>query len=255
MNRYFLEVSYLGSNYAGFQVQINANTIQAEIEKALQILFRRTISLTGSSRTDAGVHAFQNYFHFDIDAVISADIVYNVNALLPGDIAVTRLVSVAPGNHCRFDAVARRYAYHIYRSKNPFLEDRAYYYPYKLDIGMLQEAANILNLYTDYRAFSKRRTQVKTYECAILESQWSMQGAELIYHVKGNRFLRGMVRGLVGTMLHLGRGKMTIREFKQIIEEGNSSRVDFSIPARGLFLLEVIFPDDYFLFDDAHTSK
>ena len=255
MNRYFLEVSYLGSKYAGFQVQINANTIQAEIERALQILFRRNISLTGSSRTDAGVHAFQNYFHFDIDAIISTDIVYNINALLPGDIAVTRLVSVAPGKHCRFDAVARRYAYHIYRAKNPFLEDRAYYYPYKLDISMLREAANILHSYTDYRAFSKRRTQVRTYECSIMESEWNVHGPELIYYVKGNRFLRGMVRGLVGTMLHLGRGKMTIREFKEIIEGGSSSRVDFSIPARGLFLLQVIFPDDYFLFNHAQASK
>lgn len=247
MNRYFLQVSYIGTNYAGFQVQKNANTIQAEIEKVLEIFFRSKITLTGSSRTDAGVHAFQNYFHFDLNATINSDIVYNINALLPNDIAVMKLIPVDPENHCRFDAIARRYSYHIYQFKNPFLVEKAYYFPYTLDIKKLQEAANILFKYENYAAFSKRKTQVQTYDCKILESSWRMEGKEMIYTVKGNRFLRGMVRGLVGTMLHVGKGKMALSRFQQIIEERNPTLADFSIPAKGLFLEEVIFPDGYII--------
>ena len=249
MNRYFLEVSYLGTNYGGFQVQKNATTIQSEVEKALEILFHTTLSLTGSSRTDAGVHALQNYFHFDIDRIIQRDMMYNMNALLPKDIAVIDLKPVNRDNHCRFDAIARKYDYHIYRYKNPFLVDRAYYYPYSLDMSTLREAADVLFTHRDYKAFSKRRTQVQTYECSIIESEWSVQEGRVIYHVKGNRFLRGMVRGLVGTMLRVARGKISLQEFKRIIEDKNPAFVDFSVPAKGLFLKEVIYPDNYFLAD------
>jgi tRNA pseudouridine38-40 synthase len=250
MNRYFLEVSYIGTNYAGFQVQKNANTVQSEIEKAMGILFRRSIILTGSSRTDTGVHALQNYFHFDSEESIQSEMIYNINALLPGDIAVINLIAVGPESHCRFDAIARRYEYYIYRFKNPFLADRAYYYPYTMDIVKLQEAAQILCSYKDYRAFSKRRTQVRSYDCTIFESNWRIENGKMIYHVKGNRFLRGMVRGLVGTMLHVGKGKMQLEEFRKIIEEKNPALADFSVPAKGLFLKEVIFPQNYFVNDN-----
>jgi tRNA pseudouridine38-40 synthase len=248
MNRYFLEVSYIGTNYAGFQIQKNALTVQSEIEKALGILLRTGITLTGSSRTDAGVHAFQNYFHFDFAENLSTAIIYNLNAILPGDIAIINLMPVKPESHCRFDAVARLYTYHIYRFKNPFLADRSYYYPYNIDITKLQQAADLLLGYKDYTAFSKRRTQVQTYDCTITESRWRTQGDQMIYTIKGNRFLRGMVRGLVGTMLHVGKNKMQLTHFRNIIEEKNSSLVDFSVPAKGLFLNEVIFPDEYFIY-------
>lgn len=247
MNRYFLEVSYIGTNYAGFQIQKNAISIQSEIEKAFLIILRIKITLTGSSRTDAGVHACQNFFHFDCNEAISSDIIYNINAVLPNDIAVKNLMAVTPESHCRFDAVARLYTYHIYRFKNPFLSDRAYYYPYSMDIKRLQDVAHVLYEYKDYTAFSKRRTQVQTYECTILESSWCMRDAELIYSVKSNRFLRGMVRGLVGTMLQVGKNKMQIDQFRKIIEEKKSSLVDFSVPAKGLFLEQVIFPENYFI--------
>lgn len=246
MNRYFLETSYIGTNYAGFQIQKNADSIQSEVEKALGIVLRVKIALTGSSRTDAGVHALQNYFHFDSIDVIPSDIVYNINSILPRDIAVIRLIAVSPQSHCRFDAVARLYTYHIYRFKNPFLADRAYYYPYAMDVQLLQAAAEILYQYTDYTAFSKRRTQVQSYDCTIFESSWKTENQEMIYTVRGNRFLRGMVRGLVGTMLQIGKGKMQLDQFRKIIEEKDSSLVDFSVPAKGLFLEEVIFPEKYF---------
>ncbi|MEO8173597.1 MAG: tRNA pseudouridine(38-40) synthase TruA [Sediminibacterium sp.] len=241
MPRYFLELSYKGTAYSGFQVQDNAPTIQSEIEKALQTLFRQTIELTGSSRTDAGVHANQNFFHFDTDQDLTARHIYNINALIPQDIAVKGIYRVPDTAHCRFDAVSREYKYFIYNRKDPFKNDRAWLFPYPLDIGLLQEGAGILTEYTDFTSFSKRNTQVKTFQCRIEISGWQKEGDVLVYHVKANRFLRGMVRGLVGTMLKLGRGQITTLEFRQIIEAKDCSRADFSTPPQGLFLDHVYY--------------
>ncbi len=243
MPRYFLELSYKGTAYSGFQVQDNAPTIQSEVEKALQTLFRQTFELTGSSRTDAGVHANQNFFHFDAELALTAKHIYNLNALLPQDIAVKGIYQVPETAHSRFDAVAREYKYFIYNRKDPFRNDRAWLFPYPLDIKLLQEGARILMEYSDFTSFSKRNTQVKTFECCIEESEWYKEADTLIYHVKANRFLRGMVRGLVGTMLKLGREQITIDEFKQIIEAKDCSRADFSTPPQGLFLNRVYYND------------
>lgn len=241
MNRYFLEISYKGTNYAGFQIQQNAVTVQEEVEKALAVLFRQKITLTGSSRTDTGVHALQNYFHFDIDQKISEGVIYNLNALLPPDIAANSLRAVDSQAHCRFDAVSRKYRYRIYNRKNPFLQGLAYYYPYTLDILLMEEAARMIMRYADFTAFAKRNSQVKTHNCIILESRWVQEKEYLSYEVKANRFLRGMVRGLTGTMLQVGRGKLSIREFISIIEERDASKTDFSVPGHGLCLEEVLF--------------
>ncbi len=246
MARYFIEVAYKGTAYAGFQVQENANTIQAEVEKALHTFFRFPISLTGSSRTDAGVHAFQNFFHFDADLQIGGAItlkaVYHLNAILPFDIVIKDIKQVADEAHCRFDATSRSYIYSIYNHKNPFLFDSAYYYPYPLNIGAMQEAAELLFAHTEYQSFAKKNIQVFTYNCKITESDWSYQDDVLLYNVTGNRFLRGMVRGLVGTMLLVGKGKYTVSDFKSILESDNSGKTDFSAPAKGLTLKQVKFP-------------
>jgi tRNA pseudouridine38-40 synthase len=243
MSRYFVEVSYKGTNYAGFQVQQNANTIQAEVEKALKIYFKRDFELTGSSRTDAGVHALQNFFHFDMDETYqlseTTDVVYHLNAILPGDIVMKGITRVEDQAHCRFDALYRKYEYTIYNSKDPFLEDRAYYYPYPLDLNLLNEAAAVILMNTDFQSFSKKNTQVYTYECNIMESAWESHNHKLIYRVRGSRFLRGMVRGLVGTMLRVGTGKIGVVEFKEIINAHDISRVDFSMPSHGLVLINV----------------
>jgi tRNA pseudouridine38-40 synthase len=245
MARYFIEVAYKGTAYAGFQIQQNANTIQAEVEKALHIYYRHTFELTGSSRTDAGVHAQQNYFHFDTDIVIDNKIaekaLYHLNAILPPDIVLKSLQHVADDAHCRFDAISRSYEYSIYQSKNPFIDDTAYYFPYALNIDMLNKAAAMLLEYSNFQSFSKKNTQVFTYECTLTQSQWTLQNDILLYEVTGNRFLRGMVRGLVGTMLHVGRGKFTIEKFRSIIESKNAANTDFSTPAKGLVLKEVKF--------------
>ena len=243
MSRYFIEVAYKGTRYSGFQIQQNANSVQAEIEKALKIFFKQAISLTCSSRTDAGVHALSNYFHFDAgglpEQVILNEVIYNLNSILPDDIVVKRIFEVTSTAHSRFDAVSRAYEYAIYQTKDPFVADRAYYYPYKLDIIKLQEAASILTSYHDFTSFSKKNTQVKTFNCNILKSEWTVQNNLTIYNVAANRFLRGMVRGLVGTMLKVGTGKISISDFRTIIESKDCTKADFSVPPQGLFLLSV----------------
>src|SRR5688500_4902186 len=246
MSRYFIELSYKGSAYAGFQVQENALTVQEEVEKALEIFFREKITLTGSSRTDTGVHALQNYFHFDFGGKIEEHKVYNINALLPGDIAIRSIRKMSDEAHCRFDAVARQYVYTIYRRKDPFIADRAYYFPYTVDVALMKEAAEAVKEYSEFEAFSKRNTQVKTFTCQILESVWIEDGEIKIYRVKANRFLRGMERGLVGTMLQVGRGKISVARFREVIENKMQGEVDFSVPGHGLCLERVEYGEGYF---------
>lgn len=241
--RYFIEVGYKGTRYAGFQVQQNANTIQSELERALQTVFRSQIELTGSSRTDAGVHALQNFFHFDVPAAINTEALYNVNALLPADIVARALFTVSDDVHCRFAATARSYAYYIKQKKDPFFTETAWFYPYVVDVEILNQAALILMEHTNFAAFSKKNTQVKTFNCTLLHSKWETDGDKLIYRVTGNRFLRGMVRALVGTMLLAGRKKISLQQFQDVIISGDNTRASFASPAHGLFLEKVFYPD------------
>jgi len=243
MPRYFLEVAYKGTKYSGFQIQDNANSVQAEVEKALAVFFRQDLSLTGSSRTDAGVHALQNYFHFDLEHIIDPHKLYNINAILPRDIVLKSISPVGENAHCRFDATGREYRYYIYRKKDPFLDDRAYFFPYKLDKTQLEAAAGLILRYTDFTSFSKRNSQVKTFICQIRESRWMVEKNCLVYQVAANRFLRGMVRGLVGTMLQVGRGKLTLPQFEEILRSRDNRHADFSVPGHGLFLFRVSFTD------------
>src|SRR5580698_6005197 len=243
MSRYFLEVSYRGTNYSGFQIQENANSIQGEMEKALEIYFRKKIDLTCSSRTDTGVHALQNFFHFDWEEIIPHKFLYNINALLPADIAVKNIF-LAPANaSSRFDAISREYKYYVYRKKDPFIQDQAYYFPYTLDEQKLFAAAEIISSHTDFASFSKRNTQVKNFNCTILDSKWVQENNCWVYEVKANRFLRGMVRGLAGTMLQVGRGKLELPDFEKIIQSHDCTKADFSVPGHGLFLVQVNYSD------------
>jgi tRNA pseudouridine38-40 synthase len=240
MPRYFIEVSYKGSNYSGFQIQQNANSIQAEVEKALKIYYKEEYKLTGSSRTDAGVHALQNFFHFDSETKIE-DGSYHLNAILPADIVIKRIFQVKDDNHCRFDALSREYIYNIYQQKNPFLQDSAYFFPYLLDIELMQKAAALLMNCKDFTSFSKRNTQAKTSICTITSSEWKVEKDCICYNVTSNRFLRGMVRGLTGTMLQVGRSKLSLAQFAAIIESKDCTKADFSVPPQGLFLRKVNF--------------
>jgi tRNA pseudouridine38-40 synthase len=244
MQRYFLEVAYKGTNYSGFQVQHNANSIQTEVEKALAILFRQQINLTGSSRTDAGVHAFQNFFHFDTEITITEKNLYNLNSILPADIVAKTFHKVDSSSHCRFNAVSREYNYFVYHKKNPFLQDTAYYFPYKLNLEKLQEAAKIFMKYTDFTSFSKRNTQVKSFTCNIYCSEWLREKDRIVYKVIATRFLRGMVRGLVGTMLKVATGSITPDQLNHIIESRDCTMADFSAPSKGLFLVKVNYEEN-----------
>jgi tRNA pseudouridine38-40 synthase len=268
MPRYFIEVSYKGTAYCGFQVQKNGITIQSEVEKALAIYFKQPFSLTGSSRTDAGVQALQNFFHFDTEQRLRgndssnqlrtsqvrsprgnlsadkaglAEASYHLNAILPKDIVVKRIFQVNEDAHCRFDAISREYKYYIYWNKDPFLQDRAFYFPYQLDKGKLKEAATMLLGNSDFTSFSKRNTQVNNFICTLQKSEWLVEDDRLYYCVKANRFLRGMVKGLVGTMLRVGTGKISLDDFDTVIKSKNCTNADFSVPSHALFLVEVDF--------------
>jgi tRNA pseudouridine38-40 synthase len=243
MPRYFLELAYKGTRYSGFQVQENAMTVQSEVEKALALYLRGEVGLTGSSRTDAGVHAEQNYFHFDWEGQVPERFLYNINAILPPDIVVRSLREVPGEAHCRFQASSREYSYLIYRRKDPFLDDRAWYFPFPLDLGLMQEAAAMLTGTRDFSAFSKRNTQVRTKNCTLYRSEWLERPFGWEYRVEGNRFLRGMVRGLVGTMVKVGRGRMGVEGFGEVLAGGDSAKADFSAPAKGLFLVRVGYPE------------
>ncbi len=255
MGRYFLKVGYKGARYSGSQVQENARTVQWELEKAFLIFFRTPLGLTGSSRTDAGVNALDNVYHFDLDesqlkpghAWLKPEghirALYNLNAILPPDIVIHGVYPVAPDAHCRFDALAREYHYYVYRLKDPFRDDRAYYFPYQLDGDKMQAAASILLNHQDFSTFSKRGTQNRTSLCQLEHSFWEMEGETWRYKVKANRFLRGMVRGLVGTMLQVGRGKLSISAFQAAIVAKDPRLADFSVPGHGLFLVRVYYPE------------
>ena len=243
MPRYFIEVAYKGTNYSGFQTQQNAETIQSVIEFSLKKVYKTTFQLTCSSRTDAGVHAYQNFFHVDTESELNLKHVYNLNAVLPRDIIIKQIILVSLDAHARFSATHREYKYFISRNKNPFLTETAWLYPYNLDLEALQQAAEILLTYSDFTSFSKRNTQVKTFICNIITSKWAYENNCLVYNVKANRFLRGMVRGLVGTMLQVGRGLINLDDFKQIIEAKDCTKANFTTPSTGLFLVEVTYPD------------
>jgi|SRR5215203_154892 len=244
MPRYFIEVAYKGTDYSGFQVQENANTIQAEIEKAFRIVHQKDLLLTGSSRTDAGVHALQNFFHFDIEEGLNPRFVYKINALLPKDIVVNKIVQMPFVAHCRFDATSREYRYHIHRFKNPFVQYTSFYFPYKLDLELMRQASEFVLKQTNFFAFSKTNSQVKTFNCKILKSDWLIEGDAFTYTIEANRFLRGMVRAITASLLNVGRRKLSIQQFESLFTA--EQKAGLSVPAHGLFLVGVRYPLNYF---------
>ena len=240
--RYFIECAYKGTNYSGWQIQINALTVQEVIEKALSTLLKHKIDMTGSSRTDTGVHAMQQFAHFEIEEEIMdcENLVYRINKLLPFDISVQKIFKVADNYHSRFEAISRKYEYRISRKKNPFQKGLSYEFNGNLDIERMNEASRILFKHIDYQCFSKIKTEVLTFNCTILEAQWKEEKNDLlVFHIKANRFLRGMVRAIVGTLLEVGIGKISESDFERIILSKDRKKAGWSVPAEGLFLMEV----------------
>ncbi|MES2703604.1 MAG: tRNA pseudouridine synthase A [Bacteroidota bacterium] len=238
--RYVVEVMYDGTCFHGSQVQGDTPTVQLELNKALSTLFRKPIETYGASRTDEGVHALSNFYHFDLESEPPAELQYKCNAILPEGMAVKKIYrAVNPEFNCRFEALSRTYRYRIYKAKNPFLVNRAFQFPYKLRRDVLDETAAILKEYSLFESFSKRNSQSKTFICNIMQSHWLDVGDELHYIVEANRFLRGMVRGLVATQLHIARGSLTTADFRNIIDAQNCTKARFNVPGHGLYLEEV----------------
>jgi tRNA pseudouridine38-40 synthase len=240
--RYFIECSYRGTNYSGWQIQNNALAVQEVIEKGLTTLLKQKIVITGSSRTDAGVHAEQQMAHFDVQEEIDnlENLVYRINKVLPFEISIQKIFKVADRYHSRFEAVSRKYEYRISSKKNPFLRGLTFEFNGNLDINLINEACLILFKYTDFQCFSKIHTDVLTFNCTILEAQFIEEANNVIvFHIKANRFLRGMVRAIVGTLLEVGLGKISLVEFEEIILSKDRKKAGWSVPAEGLFLMEV----------------
>ncbi|MFZ9172110.1 MAG: tRNA pseudouridine synthase A [Sediminibacterium sp.] len=247
MARYFIEVAYNGTHLCGFQIQDGQQTVQSVVAAALQTVLKEPMVLTGSSRTDAGVHAKQNFFHLDTAQVITGKHIYSINAILPPTVVVNGIYAVAPEAHARFDALARTYTYTVTTKKDPFLIDQAWHFPFPVSLETLQAMALELPKHQDFEAFSKKNAGNKTNICTIEISNWqTISPTVFTYTVRSNRFLRGMVRGLVGTMLRIARQSANTQEaveaFKAVIVSKDPSLCDFSTPARGLVLEIVAYP-------------
>jgi tRNA pseudouridine38-40 synthase len=246
--RYFLELSYKGSAFHGWQIQSNAFTVQECLEKALSTYFRMPISVMGSGRTDTGVHASQQVCHFDLtDTDLGENFIKAINAILPKDIAIYAVRKVKPEANARFAATKRSYFYRITFSKNPFLQDFAWQLFQQPDVTAMNEAAQILLGYEDFECFSKVHTAVSHFRCKIFEAYWEPNGEELLFHITANRFLRGMVRSIVGTLLEVGFGHRPVSDLHQIIASKDRTQAGKAAPAKGLFLSQIEYPSDIYL--------
>ena len=242
--RYFLEIAYDGTNYHGWQAQPNALAVQAVLDDCLSKVLRQPISTTGSGRTDTGVHASQQFVHFDaVQALDVQQVVFRLNRILPADISALNLYLVSDEAHARFDAVARTYHYYISSNRNPFKRYYAWYHSRPLDVQKMNDAAAILLKHEDFTTFSKVKGDTNHYRCTMYEAQWRQQGQELVFTIRANRFLRGMVRLIVGTLVDVGSGKLTVEAFEQIIVSQDRSKASAAAPAAGLFLAKVEYPD------------
>ena len=245
--RYFIELSYDGTPFVGWQRQPSGDSVQSCLEDALSILFRKPLIIVGAGRTDAGVHAHQMFAHVDLDELIDQNLRFRLNKLLPKEIAVQNIIAVSQDAHARFDAVSRSYRYHITTQKNPFLQKRSYQIAKTLDVELMNQAAKILIEHEDFKCFSKSKTDVKTYICNIQHAHWQQEGSELVFFIKANRFLRNMVRAIVGSLIEVGLRKISISDFEAIIVSRDRSQAGYSVPAHGLYLECINYPKHIFV--------
>ncbi len=246
--RYFIEIAFNGKNYHGWQVQPDASSVQQTLEEALSTILREQIAVVGAGRTDAGVHAKQIFAHFDFaEALQKNEFLFKLNSLLPKDIAVKNLFQVKEDAHARFDAVCRTYEYHITLEKDPFATAFSHLLHHKPDVEKMNRAAEILYTYNDFQCFSKSKTDVKTYFCSIDSAVWKQEGNRLVFTITADRFLRNMVRAIVGTLLEIGFGKLEVEDMHTIIKSKNRSNAGASVPAKGLYLTKVVYPKDIYI--------
>ncbi|AWK06910.1 tRNA pseudouridine(38-40) synthase TruA [Flavobacterium crocinum] len=238
--RYFIQFAYNGTHYHGWQIQPNASSVQETLNKAFSVLLNEPISIMGAGRTDTGVHATEMFGHFDTEKTLDVPmLVHKLNSFLPKDIAIFNIIPLHDDAHCRFDATKRTYEYHINTVKNPFLQELSWYVTQKLDVSLMNEAAQLLLKHTDFQCFSKTNTDVNTYDCTIFEAFWKQEEGKLIFTISANRFLRNMVRAIVGTLINIGLHKITLEDFENIIASKSREKAGFSVPAHGLYLTKI----------------
>lgn len=244
-------MAYDGRNYHGWQSQTNAKSVQSEIEKCLSLKLGTSIRLTGCGRTDTGVHAKIYYAHFDHVLTMEIEaiqrLISSINLFLPPDIVLFDLFEVTPEANARFDAISRTYKYYIHQKKNPFIDNYSLFHYGILDLDSMLKACHVLFEYEDFTSFSKLHTQTKTNNCKILEANWLQFDDNLVFTISADRFLRNMVRAIVGTMLEIGKGTLTIEGFREVIESKNRSNAGFSVSGHALFLENISYPDNIFL--------
>jgi tRNA pseudouridine38-40 synthase len=240
--RYFIELAYDGTSYHGWQIQQNAVSVQEVLNKALATILRHPVETTGCGRTDTGVHSREFFAHFDAEDHELSTKVRSINALLPPDIAIKNIIPVHEGAHARFDATLRSYQYHIHFNKDPFLQGYSWQVRDVPDIALMNQAAAMIMEYIDFSCFSKSNTQVKTNNCKISRAEWVKTEQGIIFHISADRFLRNMVRAIVGTLMMVGKQEMPPETVRQIIESKNRSNAGMSVPACGLYLTEVRYP-------------
>ncbi|MBP1839432.1 tRNA pseudouridine(38-40) synthase TruA [Formosa algae] len=246
--RYFLELSYNGKAYHGWQNQPNAISVQEVIETALSVILKQKIAIMGAGRTDTGVHAKQMFAHFDFeDTFNSEELQYKLNSYLPKDVAIHRIFKVKADAHTRFHATSRTYLYRIALQKNVFNFEEAYWVKPKLNVEHMKTAANLLLAYKDFQCFSKSNTDVKTYNCDIMAVHLEVVDTELHFTITADRFLRNMVRAIVGTLINVGLNKLDVEDIHRIISSKSRSEAGYSVPAKGLYLTHITYPESIIL--------
>jgi len=245
--RYLFSISYLGTHYNGWQTQANAKGVQQVVEEALSKIFRKEIAIVGSGRTDTGVHCKRQYFHVDLPDVNSKALIQNLNAFLPRDIAIQSIQKIHPQANARYNAVQRSYHYIITRKKDPLLVGLAWHFFKPLDVPTMNRAAALLVGMHDFECFSKVKTDVNHFLCTVKKAKWTVKKDLLLFDISANRFLRGMVRAIVGTLVDVGSGKISLKEFEAILKSKDRKRAGMNVPADGLYLMNVKYPKRIFL--------
>lgn len=244
--RYFADIEFDGTAYSGWQIQPHSPSVQQTLEEALALFLRCKVDVTGAGRTDAGVHASQMIAHFDLETPQDPDwMMHKLNGILPQDIAVHRILPVRPDAHARFDAVSRTYKYYVTLNKSAFHREYSWYLVNEPDFGLMNQAAEMLLSTVDFTSFSKLHTDTKTNDCRVTDALWTpLEDGRWVFTITADRFLRNMVRAIVGTLMEVGRHKLTLEEFKKIIESKDRCSAGDSAPAQGLFLHKIVYPDN-----------
>ncbi|MEL6557185.1 MAG: tRNA pseudouridine(38-40) synthase TruA [Bacteroidota bacterium] len=246
--RYFLYLSYNGTHYHGWQIQENAITVQQVLNESMSTILRQKINTMGSGRTDTGVHATVQVVHFDVDEFLEeTNLIRRLNSILPKDIAVYALRRVNSDANTRFDAISREYHYKIHLKKSPFLENLSYGYFRELNFDLMNEACLLLKDWKDFECFSRVKTEVNNFCCDIFEAKWFKENDEVLFSVRANRFLRGMVRAIVGTMLEVGQERISLADFQEVLDGRDRKKAGRAVPPQGLYLNDIVYPEEIFL--------